>query len=64
MDYKNSLIITSIKTIKKEGLKRFINHHLLFIIKFRLDYIKDTLIFKELKFDPIKKYLPTQQSQY
>ncbi len=55
MGYKNSLIITSIKTIKNEGLKRFIKYHLLFIIKFRLDYIKDTLIFKGLKFDPIIK---------
>lgn len=63
MAYRNNLIITSIDTIKNEGLKRFINYHLLYIMKFKLDDLKDQLLFKKLKFDPNKnKYLLQQNN--
>ena len=63
MDYKNSLIITSIRTIKNEGPKRFIKYHFFYIMKFKLDYVKDLLLFEKLKFNPNKnKYFIGQNN--
>lgn len=63
MNYKNSLIITSIETIKNEGLKGFIDYHLLNIMKFKLYNLKDKLLFEKLKLDTNKnKYLKEQNS--
>ncbi len=64
MVYKYSLITTSIKTIKSEGLKRFIKYHLLYIIKVKLDNLKDSLLFKKLKFDPNNNKYLTKQNNY
>jgi len=50
-----NIIMVSIKDIKNEGLQRFIKYHLLYLVRSKVDEIKDDFVFNILKFDPTKK---------